>query len=73
MSLAVCRYGKLYHHISIFPQLWLTSHLRTIVVLLVLLDTGTPGTSTESYSEDVDDGSSGSSSKLCLNFHMGAF
>ena len=32
-------------------QLWLTSHPRST---LVLLDTGTPGTSREIYSEDTD-------------------
>ena len=37
----------------IISQLWLTSHLRSTVVLL---DTGTPGTSGEIYSEDADDG-----------------
>ena len=34
-------------------QLWLASHPRTTVVQL---DTGTPGTSREIYSEDADDG-----------------
>ena len=34
-------------------QLWLTSRPRSTVVLL---DTGTPGTSRENYSEDADDG-----------------
>ena len=34
-------------------QLWLTSHPRSSVVLL---DTGTPGTSKEINSEDTDDG-----------------
>ena len=42
----------IYHHyIFIISQLWLTSYLRSIVVLL---DTGTPGTSREIYSEDAD-------------------
>ena len=35
----------------IISQLWLTSHLRSTVVLL---DTETPGTSREIYSEDAD-------------------
>ena len=34
--------GVLHHHIFIISQLWLTSHPRSTVVLL---DTGTPGTS----------------------------
>ena len=34
-------------------QLWLTSHPRSTEVLL---DTGTPGTSSEIYSEHTDDG-----------------
>ena len=38
---------------SVTSQLWLTSHPRGKVVLL---DTGTPGTSREIYSEDGDDG-----------------
>ena len=37
------------HYIFIISQLWLTSHPRSIVVLL---DTGTPVTSREIYSED---------------------
>ena len=37
----------------IISQLWLTSHSRSTVVLM---DTGTPGTSREIYSEDADDG-----------------
>ena len=40
------------HHIFIISQLWLTSHPRSTVVLL---DTGTPDTSREIYSEDTDD------------------
>ena len=36
----------------IISQLWLTSHPRSTVVLL---DTGTPGTSRAIYSEDADD------------------
>ena len=43
----------MYHYIFIISQLWLTSHRRGTVVLL---DTGTPGTSGEIYSEDADDG-----------------
>ena len=39
------------HYIFIISQLWLTSHPRSTVVLL---GTGTPGTSREIYSEDVD-------------------
>ena len=41
----------LYHYIFIISQLWLTSHPRSTVVLL---DTGTPGTSREFYNEDAD-------------------
>ena len=40
-----------YHYIFIIAQLWLTSHPRSTVVLL---DTRTPGTSTEIFSEDAD-------------------
>ena len=40
------------HNIFIISQLWLTSHPRNIVVLL---DTETPGTSKEIYSEDAND------------------
>ena len=40
-----------HHYIFIISQFWLTSHSRSTVVLL---DTGTPGTSRETYSEDVD-------------------
>ena len=43
--------GVLHHYIFIISQLWLTSHQRSIVVLL---DTETPGTSREIYSEDAD-------------------
>ena len=39
----------IHHYIFIISQLWLTSHLRSTVVLL---DTGTPGTSGEIYSEN---------------------
>ena len=39
-------------YIFIMSQLWLTSHPRNTVVLL---DTRTPGTSREIYSEDADD------------------
>ena len=35
----------------VISQLWLTSHPRSTVVLL---DTGTPGTSREIYSEDAE-------------------
>ena len=45
--------GVLHHHIFIIAQLWLTSHPRSTDVLL---DTGTPVTSREIYSEDADDG-----------------
>ena len=41
------------HYMFITSQLWLTSHPRDTVVLL---DTGTPGTSGAIYSEDADDG-----------------
>ena len=41
------------HYIFIISQLWLISHPRSTVVLL---DTGTPGTSREIYSEDASDG-----------------
>ena len=37
----------------IISQLWLTSHSRSTVVPL---DTGTPGTTREIYSEGADDG-----------------
>ena len=45
--------GKIFYHhyIFIISQLWLTSHPRSTVVLLV---TGNPGTSREIYSEDAD-------------------
>ena len=44
---------ELYHYyIFIISQLWLTSRPRSTVVLL---DTGTPGTSREIYSEDADE------------------
>ena len=42
----------LQHYIIIISQLWLTSHSRSTVALL---DTGTPGTSREIYSEDAED------------------
>ena len=42
-----------YHYIFIISQLRLTSHPRSIVVVL---DTGTPSTSKEIYNEDADDG-----------------
>ena len=42
-----------HHYIFIISQLWLTSHRRSTVVLL---DTGTPGTSSEIYSEDANGG-----------------
>ena len=41
------------HYVFIISQLWLTSHPRSA---MVLLDTGTPGTSRVIYSEDADDG-----------------
>ena len=41
-----------YIYIFIVSQLWLTSHPKSSVVLL---DTGTPGTSRVIYSEDADD------------------
>ena len=40
-----------HHYIFIISQLRLTSHPRSTVVLL---DTGTPGTSREIYSEDAE-------------------
>ena len=43
--------GVLHHYIFIISQLWLTSHPKSTVVLL---DTGTLGTSREIYSEDAD-------------------
>ena len=42
-----------YHYIFIVSQLWLTSYPRSTVVLL---NTVTPGTNREIYSEDADDG-----------------
>ena len=42
---------ELYHYIFMISQLWLTSHPRSTVVLL---DTGTPGTSRDIYSEDAN-------------------
>ena len=45
--------GALHHYMFIICQLWLTSHPRGTVVLL---DTGTPTTSRETYSEDANDG-----------------
>ena len=41
----------------IISQLWLTSHLRST---MVLLDTGTPGNSREIHIEDADDPTSSS-------------
>ena len=41
----------LHHCIFIIAQLWLVSHSRSTVVVL---DTGTPGTSREIFSEDAD-------------------
>ena len=43
--------GILHHYIFIISPLWLTSHPRSTVVLL---DTGTPSTSREIYSQDAD-------------------
>ena len=43
----------LFHYIFTISQLWLTFYPRSTEVLL---DTGTPGTSGEIYSEDADDG-----------------
>ena len=42
-----------HHYVFIISQLWSTSHPMSTVVLL---DTGTPGTSREIFSEDADDG-----------------
>ena len=47
-----CTNGSINHYIFIISQLWLISLLRSTVVLL---DTGTPGTSREIYSEDAND------------------
>ena len=44
---------SLHHYLFIISQLWLTFHPRSTEVLL---DTGTPGTSREIYSEDANDG-----------------
>ena len=46
-----CPVGVLHHCIFIISQLWLTSRPRGAVVLL---DTGTPCTSREIYSEDAN-------------------
>ena len=46
-------YLFLTHPVFTISQLWFTSHLRNT---MVLLDTETPGTSTEIYSEDANDG-----------------
>ena len=48
-----CPVGVLHHYMFIVSQLRLTSHLRSTVVLL---DTGSSGTSKEIYSEDADHG-----------------
>ena len=47
----ILRDGNLHHYIFIISQLRLTSHPRSTVVLL---DTETPGTSREIYSEDAN-------------------
>ena len=52
-ELSLSSHCVLHHYIFIISKLWLTSHPRSAVVLL---DTGTPGTSREIYSEDADDG-----------------
>ena len=44
---------KFNHYTFVIVQLWLTSHLRSTVVLL---DTGTQSTSRKIYSEDADKG-----------------
>ena len=41
-----------HHYMFIISQLWLTSHPRSTVVLL---NTGTPGTSREIHNEDAND------------------
>ena len=51
------------HYLFIVSQLWLTSHPRGTVVLL---DTGTPGTSRAIYSEDVD-GETGTRNPSVIN------
>ena len=43
--------GVLHHYIFIIAQRWLTSHPRST---RVLLDTGTPGTSREIFTEDAN-------------------
>ena len=43
--------GVLHHYLFIIAQLWLISHLKST---MVLLNTGTPGTSREIFSEDAD-------------------
>ena len=48
----ICTINKRLVYIFIISQLWLTSHPKSTVVLL---DTETPGTSREIYSEDVND------------------
>ena len=53
----------LFHYIFIISQLWSTSHPRSTVVLL---DTRTPGTSGEIYSED-DDGETRTRNPLVIN------
>ena len=45
--------GVLHHYVFIISQLWLTSNPRST---MVLLDTGTLGTSREIYSKAADDG-----------------
>ena len=52
---------QLFHYKFIISQLSLTSHPRSTVVLL---DTGTPGTSREIFSEDADDRGVASSSPI---------
>ena len=53
--------GKTHHYIFIIAELWLTYYPRNTVVPL---DTGTPGTSREIFSEDADDETRISSSFL---------
>ena len=53
-----------YHYIFMIAQLWLTSHQRSTVVLL---DTGSPGTSREIFSEDANGRVSPSASSLKIS------
>ena len=52
----------------VISQMWLTSHPKSTVVLLV---TGTPGTSRESYSKDADGETRTRNPILTVNFSTG--